>query len=186
MKDKFISLLTEVDRTGIDLVLTWLDTNGFYEAPASTKFHGAHEGGLVQHSLNVAKAMLTLNKMFTSLIPGWSITRESCLITSLLHDVNKVNFYVPGWKDGTYRVEDKLPMGHGEKSLYSLLRCGLDLTDEEALAIRWHMGAFDSGTKGYPGEYAFNNAFNIPLVRLLHLADLSAVMMENESKNKEG
>jgi len=71
-----------------------------------------------------------------------------------------------------WEVDDKLPLGHGEKSIF-LLQKFIDLTDEEALAIRWHMVAFDPGTHfNYPSGYCFRQAIDTtPLVTALFTSD---------------
>lgn len=127
-KERFKEIfISQVTRPGAADLLAWLGTTDFFEAPASTRFHGAYPGGLVEHSLNVYYALL-----------GQSTIREyggeSVAIVALLHDVCKTGYYRRE-RDGKYSVKDRLPMGHGEKSVYLVLKF-MDLTDEEALAIR--------------------------------------------------
>ena len=159
---------TQVNRPGADKLLEWLESTDFFTAPASTKYHGAYEGGLVRHSLNVYYGIL-----------GNYITRnqyagETHAIVALLHDVCKADFYKKtetGWA-----VNDRLPMGHGEKSVYLIMK-HMELTDDEALAIRWHMGAYDDAFRG--GSKAFNIAMDrCPLIFALHQADTIATMQE--------
>lgn len=38
----------------------YLIDNGFFTAPASTKFHGSYEGGLFDHSFNVVMTLIEL------------------------------------------------------------------------------------------------------------------------------
>jgi len=66
-------------------------------------------------------------------------------------------------------------MGHGEKSV-SILQDFFLLTEQEKLAIRWHMTAFDAGIHfGYPSGFAFREAVKkYPLVTLLFTADYEA------------
>ncbi|MBQ2469187.1 MAG: hydrolase, partial [Clostridia bacterium] len=52
-KERFLSLCGTIDRDGIDKLLGWLETSDFFTCPASTKYHGAYRGGLLEHSLNV-------------------------------------------------------------------------------------------------------------------------------------
>ena len=67
-------------------------------------------------------------------------------------------------------------MGHGEKSVYLIMK-HMELTDDEALAIRWHMGAYDDAFRG--GSKAFNIAMDrCPLIFVLHQADTIATMRE--------
>lgn len=177
----FLRYWAELDgRNGADLCLNWLETEtDFFTAPASTKYHGAHPGGLVAHSVNVCEELLTMLDAHD--VKG--VERESAILVALLHDVCKVNHYKQAitrrknpdsgkWEDVRgYIVDDQLPLGHGEKSLYMLLQSGLMLTDEEAAAIRWHMGAYrDQAETGTMGK-AFDRW---PLALFLHLADMVA------------
>ena len=159
---------TQINRPGADKLLEWLESTDFFTAPASTKHHGAYEGGLVRHSLNVYYALL-----------GYYITRngysqESHAIVALLHDVCKADFYE--MTESGWAVNDRLPMGHGEKSVYLIMK-HMELTDDEALAIRWHMGAYDDAFRG--GSKAFNiDMDRCPLIFALHQADTIATMRE--------
>ena len=77
-----------------------------------------------------------------------------------------------------YIVNDQLPYGHGEKSVY-IINGFMKLTREEAMAIRWHMGGFDESVKG--GSHAMSDAFSqFPLAVLLHVADLQATYLDEE------
>ena len=55
MKEQFIKLLQATKRTGIESVVSYLEQAGFFLAPASVSRHLSHEGGLLEHSLNVWK-----------------------------------------------------------------------------------------------------------------------------------
>ena len=100
-------------------------------------------------------------------------------IVALLHDVCKANYYAGEYPD--YTVKDQMPMGHGEKSVYLVMK-HMELTDDEALAIRWHMGAYDDAFRG--GSRALNAAMErTPLVLELHYADMIATQRE---KHEEG
>jgi len=148
-KEIFISQVTRPEAADL---LAWLGTTDFFEAPASTRFHGAYPGGLVEHSLNVYYALL-----------GQSTIREyggeSVAVVALLHDVCKTGYYRRE-RDGKYSVKDQLPMGHGEKSVYLVMKF-MDLTDDEALAIRWHMGAYDDAFRG--GSRALGERISITI-----------------------
>ena len=109
-----------VTRPGSEKLLDWLDhKTDFFTAPASTRFHGACECGLVMHSINVYNAMM--QHFFTE-----GESAESYAICGLLHDLCKANFYkvstrnvkndVTGqWeKVPFYQVADQLPYGHGK------------------------------------------------------------------------
>ena len=145
-REEFLQIWKQhVTRPGSEKLLDWLGhTTDFFTAPASTRFHGACEGGLCMHSLNVYHALHD-----TFFAEGDS--EESFAICALLHDLCKANYYKPGtrnvkneatgqWeKVPTFFFEDKLPYGHGEKSVY-IISGFMRLTREEAMAIRWHMG----------------------------------------------
>ena len=193
MKNKFISIYNEhIKRDGADKLLAWLDTTDFYTAPASTRFHGSHEKGLVEHSLAVFENMKGGMKCQASV--------ESTAIVSLLHDLCKVNFYVPEWKnkkvysengskrdeggkfdwevDQGYSVDDKFPYGHGEKSAY-VIGLFMKLTVDELMAVRSHMGSFDDSVNG--GSYSLGTAFEkYPLALELHIADLRATYLDKK------
>ena len=77
-------------------------------------------------------------------------TNESIALTALLHDVCKMNFYSVDYRNAKneqgvwekvpyYTINDQLPYGHGEKSVY-IVSGFMRLTREEAFAIRYHMG----------------------------------------------
>ena len=177
----------KVSRPGSEKLLAWLDTTDFFRAPASTRFHGACESGLVMHSLNVYHALRE-----RSFEEGDS--EETFAICGLLHDLCKANFYKPGtrnvknevtgqWeKVPSYSIEDAFPYGHGEKSVYLIERF-MRLRTAEAVAIRWHMGGFDDSVRG--GSRAMGEAFyQYPLAVKLHLADLTATyLLERGTSN---
>ena len=177
-KDQFIFLLKEVQRDGVEDLLNWLEGTDFFTAPASTRFHLSEEGGLCQHSLNVYRR---LSVEAAQIMPKPS--RDSIILTGLLHDVCKANFYTVEYRNAKneygqwekvpyYTVKDQFPMGHGEKSVFLIERF-LRLTEEEAIAIRWHMGGFDESVRG--GSFSAGNAFELyPLAVALHVADLKA------------
>lgn len=161
-KERFIEIYNQnITREGADKLLDFLlNGSDFFTAPASTRYHGAHEGGLVEHSLNVydcLKDMMDRPRMKE--VYGIEYPEESIAIAALLHDVCKVNFYKTSYrnvKDETgrwqsvpyYTIEDTLPYGHGEKSAY-IVSAYMKLTRDEAFAIRYHMGF--SGTED-PGN----------------------------------
>ena len=159
-KERFIEIYTQnITREGSDKLLDFLlNGSDFFTAPASTRYHGAHEGGLVEHSLNVYDCLKDMMKRLNERY-GIEYPEESIAIAGLLHDICKVNFYKTSYrnvKDETgrwqsvpyYTIEDTLPYGHGEKSAY-IVSAYIRLTRDEAFAIRYHMGF--SGTED-PGN----------------------------------
>lgn len=181
----FEAIFSLIKRPGSEELLNWLRSTDFYTAPASTRFHGAVEGGLLQHSLNVYFALLGEVKSV-----GLTVSDETLAIVALLHDICKVEFYhieyrnVKGsngqWESVPYyTVLDKDPRGyHADKSV-SIIKDFIKLTNEEECAIRAHMGGFDESVKG--GTYFIGNIFNkYKLAVLLHLADTKATYVMEE------
>ena len=156
-KERFIELLHSTGRAGVDNVISNLDDLGFFEAPASTVFHLNTPGGLLQHSLNVYDEAVVLAKGQAEFRPEMAekLKDDSLIIAALLHDVCKAEIYKEAqkwrkdangqWESySSYEVDySSLPVGHGEKSVIRLLQWGLEMTDDEILAIRWHMEAWD-------------------------------------------
>lgn len=184
-----------IGRNGKAALLYWLENDtDFFTAPASSKNHLAQPGGLVVHSLNVYKRLLeiTTRDVFGG-TDGALLAeevRETVAILGLLHDVCKVGVYhqtdpfkaAMESKLGTmapYEFWDPFPLGHGEKSLFLITRC-LALTEEEALAIRWHMGGYDDAVKG--GSRSMTEAMNLtPWVWRLQEADMCAAWIDERS-----
>lgn len=164
---------TQINRAGAPELLAWLESTDFFTAPASTKYHGARPGGLVDHSLNVYDELI--------LRPDTG-NAESRAICALLHDVCKANYYEP-LNGGGYRVNDRFPFGHGEKSVLLISRF-MTLTDEEALAIRWHMGAYDDAARGGSRTLSAATAAS-PLVYELHAADMRATQKEQREESRD-
>lgn len=159
-KERFLEIYNEkITREGADKLLDFLlNGSDFFTAPASTRYHGAYEGGLVEHSLNVYDCLADMVERLHERY-GIEYSDESIAIAGLLHDICKVNFYKTSYrnvKDETgrwqsvpyYTIEDTLPYGHGEKSAY-IVSAYMRLTRDEAFAIRYHMGF--SGTED-PGN----------------------------------
>ena len=188
-KKEFIELLETTNRQGIDDLVEELEDLGFFKAPASTKFHLNEDGGLVQHSLNVCKAALSIRKSMIELDDSLleALPKDSVIIASLLHDTCKADIYKPTMKKEKnrfgmwcdvpgYDVDySNFPLGHGEKSVIVLLRSGFELTDDEIMAIRWHMNAWDLPFQSYDIKSNFNKAKEIcPLLSLVQAADCLA------------
>lgn len=180
-KARFKTLVSEnIFRDGIDNLMSYLENEtDFFEAPCSTKYHLNVRGGLCEHSINVYCALMDLCANYNIDIAK---NAETLTIVSLFHDACKSNFYKPTlvsrkvngqWVQSQgFEIDDKLPLGHGEKSVI-IIQQHMRLTIEETLAIRWHMGAWDAAVKG--GEYAYATAQACkPLVTLLHCADMLA------------
>jgi hypothetical protein len=143
-----------------------LDELGFFTAPASTKYHGAYEGGLFDHSLATAEALVELtNKLGLT----WS-RPSSPYIVGMLHDLCKCDNYIKNL-DGYIYNPDLILDGHGDKSVIMIQKF-MGLEDEEIACIRWHMGAFETDTKLW--NYYGRAIEKYPNVLYTHTADMIA------------
>jgi Predicted HD-superfamily hydrolase len=187
VKEKFLFICEEnIKRDGVNDLIAWLTESDFFTAPASTKYHGSFEGGLLEHSLNVYEC-LKRSIQFHELNETYD--NETIAIVSLFHDVCKVNFYaksIRNVKDNgkwveteVFETNEKFPCGdHSDKSVI-LIQQFLKLKPDEILAIRAHMGAWDNAAKG--GGYFIGRIFErCKLAVLLHLADMEATYMLEE------
>ena len=183
MKQKFLELLRSTNREGTKQLISFLEKTDFYTAPASTKFHGAYEGGLLEHSMKVYEI---LKQKAENNIMDFKFAPDTLIIVALLHDICKVNFYKVDYRNAKnalgewekvpyYTVDDTIPYGHGEKSVMMLTEY-IKLTSEEKYAIRWHMG-FSEPKENYT---ALGGALKkYPLALLLNEADLETTYFYN-------
>lgn len=185
MKDRFIELYEmNIKRDGAMELLEYLKKTDFFDAPASTRFHLSRPGGLAEHSIHVYERLKSLCEQECLANEKFEMpTDETIAICGLLHDLCKVNFYGIEMRNKKneqgvwekvpfYVVDDQLPYGHGEKSVY-IISGFMKLARDEAMAIRWHMGYSDTDFKG--GGYSVGNAFDkFPLAVLTHIADVMA------------
>ncbi|MCL2076874.1 MAG: HD domain-containing protein [Oscillospiraceae bacterium] len=183
IKTEFIEIYnTNITRPGADKMLDFLNGSDFFTAPASTRYHGSYEGGLVTHSVNVYRCLTDyLERERTREVYKMDYSEESVAIAALLHDICKIDVYRKSFRnvknDDTgiwekipcYNFEDNLPYGHGEKSVY-MISGFMRLTREEAMAIRWHMGF-----SGIEDKNTIGNALEkYPLAFALTVADMEA------------
>ncbi len=182
-EERFLHIFKEkVHREGVNRLLDFLcsDHCDFFTAPASTRYHGAYPGGLLEHSLNVYDCLCDyLARPRVREVYGLDFSEETIAIVALLHDLCKVNFYVEStrnvkengtWKSVPYyTIDDQLPYGHGEKSVY-IISGYMRLTRDEAFAIRYHMGFSGNEDTNTVGQ-AFAK---FPLAVALATADMEA------------
>lgn len=133
----FESIMKPVLHLLPNYILYDLENNGFFTAPASTRYHGNYKGGLFDHSYNVTKALIMLTSRNDL---KWSRV-ESPYIVGMFHDLCKIDQYKQYDSIKWIYNPDAVLKGHGEKSVM-LLSQYLPLTMEEILCIRYHMGAF--------------------------------------------
>ena len=182
LKKRCLDLLRSTERENMESLIEYLENRtDYFIAPASTQFHGAYEGGLVDHSLAVYDNLIKMTQTF-----GIEARADSMIIIALLHDLCKTNFYKKGFRNRknettgqwekveVYEIDDQMPLGHSEKSII-IIQQFIKLTKDETLSIRWHMGAFDDAVQGgYSGMKALSSAFQkCPLAAAMHMADMS-------------
>lgn len=205
-KEEFLTLLRSVNRPGIENLVNWLENQSdFFIAPSSTKYHNNCPGGLCEHTLNVYHAALKIKEHILPLSEKFkdgrnAFTDEELLISCLLHDLCKVNYYKiqdkvfkdesapygQQWKHyDAYVIEDMLPIPHSAKSAM-LAQCFIKLTANEMLAIIHHMNCFSPATQLDPYEKpAFSKAAEeFPIVMLVAQADCFASFMMERTYDK--
>jgi len=178
----------KIKRDGAKELYEYLKTTDFFTSPASTKYHGNFEGGLVQHCVKVYNRFARLVECEY----GKDYLKkhdESIAIIALLHDLCKIGTYKTDYRNVKndqgvwekrpyYAYDDNLPYGHGEKSVY-IISGFMKLTREEAMAINWHMGGFDARAKD---NSTINRAFAaFPLAVLFHAADILTSYLDEET-----
>ena len=185
--ETFDNILLSTKRPNIESLIDWLHDTDFYTAPASTRFHGVCERGLIMHSLTVFDCAIVMNKFM-----GFGIPNDSITISALLHDICKANTYTIDYKnvkridtetgnwewikEPYYKFDEKFPYGgHGSKSVY-LASKYIDLRPEEAVAINCHMGFSDTQNTS-----AISKAYETyKLAWLIHVADEAATFIYKE------
>lgn len=192
-KQEIIILLRSTERDNIDKLITYLEKHDYFTAPASTQYHLSVVGGLAQHSLNVYRNMMKLfygdkYEELSEFSPTQDdICHENMIISALLHDICKVDFYKlttrnvkenGAWKEvQVFQVDEVIPiLGHGSKSVI-VAQQFIRLYVDEIQAISFHMGMADSD-KAYSstmsGVYEANR-----LALYLHLADIQATFEQD-------
>ena len=195
--------LDKVQRPGMDKLLEYIRGSDFYRAPASTKYHLACPGGLLQHSLNVLDALRGLLQ-WNNVEKHWEyhtackivdiIPDDGVIMMALLHDICKTHFYSTSTRNQKnertgqwekvpfYTIDDMMPLGHGDKSAM-IIKQYTTLTSQEMYAIWHHMGM----TGNYENDIAVGKSIEMyPAVLALQTADMMASkFMEGEKENRE-
>lgn len=168
---RFEKLLQGVKREGVEELLNFIRGSDFYTTPASTRYHLAEEGGLLKHSLHVYDCLMKKkeNPVWKEVLSD--VSDDTFILVSLLHDLCKTYFYGEELKNRktydeekvkaanprtvkrdangefiwetvpAYVVDDKYPLGHGEKSVFFIMQF-VKLTMLEIAAIKHHMGSY--------------------------------------------
>lgn len=195
---RFEELLMSTKREGMEKLIQFIQKSDFYTAPASTRFHSCHEGGLLEHSLYVYECMKQMAQM--DVWKQFDISEENIIISALLHDLCKTFFYDVEFRNKkiysengsksdaagkydwesvpSYVINDQFPYGHGEKSVM-MIEYYIKLEASERYAIRWHMG-FSEPKENLNTLSAAIRKY--PLVLMIHEADLMASYLLEEEK----
>lgn len=188
-KERFISLLRSTERPGIEELIAYLDSpdSDWFKAPASTKYHCAYEGGLVEHSLAVFDECVRLYNAYSDQPEVANLSKASITLIALLHDMCKLNMYKQvekfrknefgSWeKYLTYEHDEQFKFGgHGSKSVF-LITGFVKLTQQEAAAVNCHMGTWDVKEVQLISQVYAEN----PLAWLLHVADEAATFIDKK------
>ena len=184
-KDYIVSALTETHRENMDILLNWMDTNGFWTAPAAGAYHMACEGGLAIHTANVVNIAFQLWALF-----GADIPEDSVAISAALHDLGKCgqygkSMYVENLLKSGKRSDSKpyetnrdlLSVPHEIRSI-QIAGGIIDLTEEESFAILYHNGLYG------PLKYEIQGK-ETPLYMIIHWADMWASRVVERTKENE-
>ena len=173
-------------------MIDYLCKSDFFYAPASSRFHCDYEGGLAEHSINVYERLR--QNVLNEYGNFDTISEETVAICGLFHDLCKIEYYTVSMRNVKengewiqkpfYSVDEKLPYGHGEKSVY-IINGFIRLTREEALAINWHMGGFDARVVGGNGFGIAEAYRKYPLALWLHVSDIVATYIDENSLIKK-
>lgn len=195
-KKLFLDLVNAISEERLDSehkqrLVEYLESSDFFTAPASTKYHSSHEGGLCAHSLTVYSALESLVEQFTD----GEFSEDSLKIVALFHDISKANYYesylrnvkndITGqWeKVPEYRVksaDDRLIVGNHEQTSEYILRRFIRLTPEESVAILHHHGGMGHDCSQVDMSVIFSK---YPLALLLHTADMFGAYMFEKNEN---
>ncbi len=183
LKNDYYSLLKKISvRKGVNELNTYLEKHGLFKAPASTKYHLCTEGGLVFHSVNVAKLAIELKKILLT-----DISDESVILCALFHDCHKVT---DGFSNTTYiknesNDSEKQPylwnknqfsFSGAHKSLL-IISHFVELTCDEMQAIAYHDGPYVQAWEDIASD-------PYPLTFLIHFADLWSTWVIEKGKDK--
>lgn len=176
LSHEFLTYTNLINRPGISELVDYCQTieSGYFTAPSSGAYHGAHHGGNAKHSLIVTETMLKLRGTLAPETPF-----DSCVICGLFHDLGKAHYYgkpnyVPNILKGGKVSEskpyntnpDRLPIPHQVASLQILSKY-IELTEDETYAILYHNGLYTPDGRAMAGK-------ETKLLLLLHWADMYA------------
>jgi hypothetical protein len=163
-------------------------------APASTKktYHNAFLGGYIDHVMRVTEFALIFDKVWDRFGQKKDYSQEELVFSAINHDLGKLGYkdqphYVVNdseWhvKQGFYFKYNTqiLHMRVADRSLYTLQKYGVRVSDIEFLAIKLHDGLYEESNKPYYVASADHQIkSNLPYI--LHQADLTATRIEQQN-----
>lgn len=169
-------------------------------APASGKlnFHNAHEGGYLDHILNVLKCAKYMKLLYEKMGGDIDFTDEELVMVALHHDLGKIGlldepYYIV--QDSEWHRKNRLEvfkhnedtqyMTISDRSMYLLQTYGVTLTRNEYLSIRLTDGLYDEANKKYLIQYgAGPYPMKTNLHKIMHWADHMAASVENDEARK--
>jgi hypothetical protein len=164
-------------------------------APASgkTHFHNAFPGGYLDHILRVTETALKVAALYKQIDGTINFTKQELIFAALHHDLGKLGhpdegpYYLEQDSDWhrkrgeLYRQNDNLQYFKApERGLFLLQKFGIEITQNEWLAIKLSDGIYDEGNKSYLINFApYAMKTNLPYI--IHWADHISSRVENDA-----
>lgn len=166
-------------------------------SPASTRIdhHNCFAGGYIDHVIRVIEAALVLEKVWDRFGQTKNYTTEELVFSGINHDLGKLGtneqpMYLPN--DSQWHVEKQgmvykynpniTHMRVSDRSLFYLQKAGIEVSENEFLAIKLHDGLYEEANKSYYMTYNKDTELRSNIVFILHQADLMASKVENQIK----
>lgn len=183
-KDKLIDLYKGIEET-------------LAMSPASTRIdhHNCFAGGYVDHVIRVIEASLVFEKVWDRFGQNKNYTTEELVFSAINHDLGKLGTneqpnYIPN--DSQWHIEKQgllykynpniTHMRVSDRSLFYLQKAGIEVSENEFLAIKLHDGLYEESNKSYYITYNKDTELKSNITYILHQADLMASRVENQIK----
>lgn len=163
-------------------------------APASGKvhFHNAFPGGYLDHILRVTDTALKIAGLYKGMEGDINFTKQELIFAAIHHDLGKLGnpdegpYYIDQDSDWhrkrgeLYKQNENLQyMKAPERGLFLLQKYGIQVTQNEWLAIKLSDGLYDEGAKAYLVNFApYAMKTNLPYI--IHWADHISSRVEND------
>jgi hypothetical protein len=180
-KDKLLEMYKDIEET-------------LATSPASTKIshHNAFAGGYLDHVNRVTEAALVFEKVWDKFGQNKNYTTEELAFSALNHDLGKLGtndepVYIPN-QSQWHRENQGLMFNYNpaithmriaERSLFVLQKYGIQVSENEFLAIRLHDGLYEEANKQYYITYNKDTELRSNIAYILHQADLMASKIES-------